>query len=293
MLSRTGEDRALWLYLSAYALLVIIIVWQFVAAGDFSLGRRPWENLQKTAAEFSQPSFLNLWFGNPRLEYRADDGRVLRVEDQRGREAQFLASLGRAIWTTFQIATLGSLLAALLAAPFGLVAAKNMAVSPWVARPARLLLSVFRSIHTLVFGLIFVGVIGLGPMAGVMAIAAHSFGSYGKLYAEAIEAADARLIQSGTALGLSPLQTLVHGLSRTMLPRWISVHLYIWEFNVRDSTVLGLIGAGGLGLLISEAVSLFQWGRLATILLAIVALVAAFDAVSRRIRHAINRPRET
>ena len=292
-MQRTGEDRALWLYLSGYALLVIIIAWQFLAAGDFSLGRRPWQNLQKTAVEFSQPSFLNLWFGSPRLEYRADDGRLLRVEDQREREAQFLGSLSRAIWTTFQIATLGSLLAALLAAPFGLAAAKNMAVSPWIAHPARWLLDVFRSIHTLVFGLIFVGVIGLGPMAGVLAIAAHSFGSYGKLYAESIEAADARLIQSGIALGLTPLQTLVYGLWRTMLPRWISVHLYIWEFNVRDSTVLGLIGAGGLGLLISEAVSLFQWGRLATILLAIVALVAAFDALSRKIRHEINRPQET
>ena len=77
-----------------------------------------------------------------------------------------------------------------------------------------------------------------------------------------------------------------------MLPRWISVHLYVWEFNVRDSTVLGLIGAGGLGLLVSEAVSLFQWGRLATILLAIVTLVISFDTLSRSTRHTINRPRE-
>lgn len=288
-----SEDRALGLYVSGYTLLVVVIVWQFIAAGDLTFGRRPWENLWRAASEFSQPSFIGLWFGNERLEYRSDDGRVLRIENQREREAQFLAALGRAVWTTFQIATLGSLLAALLAAPFGLLAAKNMAVPLWIARPARVLLSIFRAIHTLVFGLIFVGVIGLGPMAGVLAIAAHSFGSYGKLYAEAIETADARLIQSGVALGLTPLQTLIFGMWRTMLPRWISVHLYVWEFNVRDSTVLGLIGAGGLGLLVSEAVSLFQWGRLATILLAIIGLVTAFDAVSRKIRHEINRPRET
>lgn len=287
------NDRALWLYLSAYALLVLLIAWQFIAAGDLSFGRRPWENLRKTAAEFSHPSFLNLWFGNERLEYRSDDGQILRVENQREREAQFLAALGRAVWTTFQVATLGSLLAALLAAPFGLVAARNMLLPPWIARPARWLLDVCRAIHTLVFGLIFVGMIGLGPMAGVLAIAAHSFGTYGKLYAESIEAADRGLITSGVALGLTPLQTMVHAMWRTMLPQWISVHLYIWEFNVRDSTVLGLIGAGGLGLLVSEAVSLFQWGRLATILLAIVALVAAFDACSRRMRHEINRSRES
>jgi phosphonate ABC transporter permease subunit PhnE len=291
-MTRGREDRALWLYLCGYALLVVLIVWQFAAAGDFSFGRRPWENLKKTAAELSQPSFLDLWFGSERLEYRSDDGRVLRVENQPQREAEFLAALARATWTTFQVATLGSLLAALLAAPFGLVAAKNMAAPGWIARLARLILDVFRSIHTLVFGLIFVGVIGLGAMAGVLAIAAHSFGSYGKLYAESIESADAGLIQSGVALGLSPMQTLIYGLWRTMLPRWISVHLYIWEFNVRDSTVLGLIGAGGLGLLVSEAVSLFQWERLATILLAIVGLVIAFDTLSRKIRHEINRTRE-
>jgi phosphonate transport system permease protein len=175
----------------------------------------------------------------------------------------------------------------MLALPFGLAAAKNLQLPLWLARGSRALLGIARSVHTLVFGLLFVGIIGLGPMAGVLAIAAHSFGTYGKLYAEAIEAVDARLMQSGTALGLTPLQTLVHGLGRMMVPRWLSVHLYIWEFNVRDSTVLGLIGAGGLGLLVAEAVSLFQWGRLATILLAIIALVATFDAFSRKIRHDI------
>lgn len=289
---KPGTDRALHSWIGAYLLLVALIVSQFVAAGDFSFGRKPWENFKKTATELSQPSFLNVWFGAERIEYRSDDGRVLRVENPREREIEFLGALGRATWTTFQVATLGSLLAAFAALPFGLAAARNMALPYWLAQGARTTLDVFRSIHTLVFGLLFVGIIGLGPMAGVLAIAAHSFGSYGKLYAESIEAADVRLIQSGVALGLSPLQTLVYGLWRTMLPRWISVHLYVWEFNVRDSTVLGLIGAGGLGLLLSEAVSLFQWGRLATILIAIVALVATFDTLSRHIRHAINRPRE-
>lgn len=275
------------LYLWAYAALLALILAQFIAAGDFSFGRRPWENFKHTAVELSWPSFLNLWYGNEQLEFRADDGRVLRVENQREAEAAFLGGLMRATWVTFTIGTIGSLLAALLALPFGLVSAKNMAQPPWLARTARTLLGAARSIHTLVFGLIFVGIVGLGPMAGVLAITAHSFGTYGKLYAETIEAIDPRQIEAGKALGLTPMQTLVYGLGRSMLPQWISVHLYVWEFNVRDSTVLGLIGAGGLGLLVSEAVSLFQWGRLATILIAIVAMVAAFDALSRKIRHEI------
>lgn len=274
-------------YLTAYALIIGLCLWQFIAAGDLSLGRRPWENVKRTAVEFSAPSFVNLWYGNERLEYKADDGRVLRVENQRETEAKFVAGLAGAVWTTFKIAALGSLLAALLALAPGLVAARNMEAPAWLAGAARVVLGISRSIHTLVFGLILVGIIGLGPTAGVLAIAAHSFGSYGKLYAETIESIDPRWLESGRALGLSPLQTLVHALGRTLLPRALSVHLYIWEFNMRDSTVLGLIGAGGLGLLVSEAVSLFQWGRLATILLATIALVMLFDAVSRRVRHDI------
>lgn len=255
-----------------------------VAAGDLSLGRRPWENLKKTAVEFSAPSFLALWFGDPVVEYRSDDGTVLRVENRRDTEARFLRALLEAVWTTFKIATLGSLIAALCALPFGFVSARNLHAPRWLTLPARGLLDIARSIHTLVFGLILVGIIGLGSMAGILAIALHSFGTYGKLYAEAIEAIDTKMIESGLALGLTRMQTLVFGLGRTLLPRFLSVHFYIWEFNVRDSTVLGLIGAGGLGLLVSEAVSLFQWGRLATLLLAIVAMVALFDAASRRIR---------
>jgi phosphonate ABC transporter permease subunit PhnE len=281
-LSASGRTS---LYLWLYVVLLGAIALQFALSGDLSFGRRPWENLLRSAADLSRPSFLDVWYGNERLEFRADDGRVLRIENERESEKRFLAALAEAIWTTFKIAALGSFLAAVAALPAGVVAARNMRAPVWLARSARSVLATARSIHTLIFGLIIVGVIGLGPTAGVLAIAAHSFGSYGKLYAETIEALEARLLDAGLVLGLTPLQTLVFALPRTMLPRFLSVHLYIWEFNVRDSTVLGLIGAGGLGLLVSEAVSLYHWDRLATILIAIVALVWTFDAVSRRIRH--------
>lgn len=270
--------------LAAYLAIVAICVGSLVLSGDFSLGRRPWENLKKTAVEFSAPSFLALWFGSPTVEYRSDDGTVLRIEQRRDTEARFLHALVEGIWTTFKIATVGSLFAALLALPFGLVSARNMEASRWLSRPARFLLGAARSIHTLVFGLILVGIIGLGSMAGIIAIALHSFGTYGKLYAESIETVEPELIQSGLALGMTRMQTLVYGLGRLMLPRLMSIHFYVWEFNVRDSTVLGLIGAGGLGLLVSEAVSLFQWGRLATLLIAIVAMVMVFDTISRQVR---------
>jgi phosphonate transport system permease protein len=273
--------------LVAYALLVLTCVASLVMAGDFSFGRKPWTNLVTTLGELSQPSFLDLWFGNPHLQYTADDGRVLRVEDQRAVEATFLLGLLLAIWTTIKIATLGSLLAAILGAPLGLLSAKNMHAPVILAWGARRVLDIARSVHALVFGLLIVGIVGLGPMAGILAIALHSMGTWGKLYAELIETLDMRPIEAVRATGATPTQVFLFAVWPALLPNFLSNHLYIWEYNIRDSTVLGLIGAGGLGLLVSEAVSLFQWGRLATILIAIVLLVVAFDALSRRVRSAV------
>lgn len=274
---------------AAYLLLLLASIATLASQGDLSLGRNPWQNLQRTLADFAQPSFLDAFIGPERLEYKADDGRVLRVENRREVERSFLWAIARATWVTLVIGTLGSALAAVLALPLGALAARNAGMPRALAVPARALLSTSRAIHTLVFGLIYVGVVGLGPMAGILAIASHSLGTYGKLYAESLEGADAALFESGLALGLSPWQILTGALRRGFYPQFASIHLYLWEFNVRDSTVLGLIGAGGLGLLVSEATSLFQWGRLATLLLVIVALVAAMDALSAWVRQRLLR----
>lgn len=272
---------------AAYTAVVLGCLWTLAVAGDLSLGRNPWDNLLKSLGDFSRPSFLDAWFGPERLEYRSDDGTLLRVENRRLVEADFLAALGRAAWTTFQIATLGSLLAAALALPLSMAVARNLRAPRALTWAAKGVLDVARSIHTLVFGLVLVGIVGLGPTAGILAIALHSMGTYGKLFTESIEALDMGAIEAVRATGASPGQVFFHGVWPSVLPQFVSHHLYVWEFNIRDSTILGLIGAGGLGLLISEAVSLFQWSRLATILLVVVALVMAFDALSRRVREAL------
>ena len=287
-MQRTFAGRTrLWLLTLLYAVLIIASLASFMRAGDLQFGRKPWQNLIKTANEMSHPSFVDVWFGAQRVEFKNDDGVVLRVENRRERERDYLFGLADAIWTTLKVATLGSLVAAIAALPFGIIAARNMALPYWLAMPVRLLLDTARAVHALVFGLLLVGIIGLGPMAGILAIALHSFGSYGKLYAETLETVDQRWITSGLVIGMTPLQTVLHALPRTLLPQILSIHLYLWEFNVRDSTILGLIGVGGLGLLVSEAVSLFQWDRLATLLLAIVMLVIGFDRVSARMRTAL------
>ncbi len=270
-----------------YAVLVALCLGTLMAAGDLSFGRHPWDNLLKTVGEFARPSFLDVWFGPERLAYRSDDGAVLRVENRREVEAGFLAAVARATWVTFQIATLGSLLAALMALPLACAVARNLRAPRLLAGAAKGVLDVSRAVHTLVFGLILVGIVGLGPTAGVLAIALHSMGTYGKLFAESIESMDMAAVDAVRATGASEAQVFFHGVWPSVLPQFVSHHLYVWEFNIRDSTILGLIGAGGLGLLISEAVSLFQWSRLATLLIIVVALVIAFDAASRRIRKAL------
>jgi phosphonate transport system permease protein len=272
---------------AAYLALVALCLATLVAENELSMGRNPWANLVKTVGEFSRPSFFDLWFGEQRLEYRSDDGTLLRVENRREVEAKFLVSLGDATWTTIRIATLGSLLGALIALPLGMLAARNLAAPRPIAWLAKGVLDVTRAIHTLVFGLVLVGIVGLGPTAGILAIALHSMGTYGKFYAESIETLDMNAIEAVRAVGASPLQVFFNAVWPSVLPQFVSSHLYIWEYNIRDSTILGLIGAGGLGLLIAEATALFQWGRLATILLVVIALVSLFDALSRRIRQGL------
>ena len=285
---RIFAGRAGFLTLAlVYASLVIGCLAAFVAAGDLSLGRRPLQNLVRTAGEFAYPSFLDVWFGNPRLEYRSDDGTVLRVENRRVVESGYLKGLARATWTTFSIATLGSLLGAALALPLGICSARNLKAPRFLRLPAKGVLDTARAVHTLVFGLVLVGIVGLGPTAGILAIGFHSMGTYGKLFAESIESLDMGAIEAVRSVGATPAQVFFNAVWPAALPQFISIHLYIWEFNIRDSTILGIIGAGGLGLLITEATSLFQWGRLSTVLIVIVILVSSFDALSSRIRKAL------
>ncbi|MEF8701366.1 MAG: phosphonate ABC transporter, permease protein PhnE [Candidatus Accumulibacter sp. UW20] len=270
-----------------YVLLVAACVFSLLAEDELSLGRNPLANLIRTAAEFARPSFIDVWFGNPQLEYRSDDGRLLRVENRQEVERHYLAGLAEATWTTIRIATLGSLLGALCALPLALLSARNLAAPRALACCAKGVLDVARSIHTLVFGLVLVGIVGLGPTAGILAIALHSMGSYGKLFAESIETLDRAAIDAVRSVGAGPAQVFFNAIWPAVLPQFVSSHLYLWEFNIRDSTILGLIGAGGLGLLIAEATALFQWGRLSTVLLVVFLLVASFDALSRRIRQAL------
>jgi len=264
--------------------LLLFSVMSSLHDGDFSLGRHPLRNLKKTAIEMSHPSFFDVWWGNMQFEYRSDDGTLLRTENRREVETRFLEATLRATWVTVKIASLGTFLAFLLAVPCGILTAKNLAWPKPLSMGAKLILDASRSIHSLIFWLFWVGIIGLGPTAGILAIALHSMGTFGKLFAKSIETLDPNAITAVKSVGATNAQIFSYAVWPPLMPQITSTYLYLWEYNIRDSTILGLVGAGGLGLLVLEAISLFQWGRLSTLVLVIIAMVSGFDSMSRSLR---------
>ncbi|MDB5374998.1 MAG: Phosphonate transport system permease protein, partial [Belnapia sp.] len=185
---------------------------------------------------------------------------------------------------TVAIATLGTSVAALLALPLTLLAARPVAPWPLLYQPARALLDVLRGIDGFVFALIFVAAVGLGPFAGMLGVALHSAGSIAKLWSEALEAADLAPVEAALTAGASRAQAAAVVLLPETLPQTASALLYVWEFNIRASTVLGLVGAGGLGQELKNAVDLLDFARVLAILLIIVALVMAADRLSATLR---------
>ncbi|MBC8160224.1 MAG: phosphonate ABC transporter, permease protein PhnE [Roseiflexaceae bacterium] len=188
---------------------------------------------------------------------------------------------------TIQMAMIGTLLAIVLSAPFGLLAARNTAPHPLVYSTTRMLLNVNRAVPDIIFALIFVAAVGLGPFGGVLALAIGSIGSTGKLYAEAIEAIDPRQVQAMRATGANRLQSFRYGVIPQALPLVASYSLLLFEHNVRSATILGLVGAGGVGFILSKYISLFQYRDLMGALIWIILMVALIDRISDYLRKKI------
>jgi phosphonate transport system permease protein len=184
---------------------------------------------------------------------------------------------------TVQIAIWGTFIAVLAAIPFGLLSARNVAPS-WVVQPVRRLMDVFRSINELIIALVFIAAVGLGPLAGVMALAVHTTGVLAKLFSEAVEAVDDGPVEGVRATGAVPLHEVIWAVIPQVAPLWTSFGLYRFESNARSATVLGLIGAGGIGQILFEAVRAFDYQRTAAIVVVIVVAVSAIDLLSQLLR---------
>ena len=184
---------------------------------------------------------------------------------------------------TIQIAIWGTFIAVFAAIPFGLLSARNVAPA-WVVQPVRRLMDVFRSINELIIALIFIAAVGLGPLAGVMALAIHTTGVLAKLFSEAVEAIDHGPVEGVRATGALPLHEVIWAVIPQVAPLWTSFGLYRFESNARSATVLGLIGAGGIGQILFEAVRAFDYQRTAAIVIVIILAVSAIDMLSQLLR---------
>jgi len=185
---------------------------------------------------------------------------------------------------TVSMALLGTTLALVLAVPTAVLAARNLTPEPWLRMPVRWLLNVFRGTDAFVFAILFVAAVGLGPFAGVLGVGLHTWGSMAKLFAEAIEGLPAGPLEAVATTGASRLKVVSFALLPDALPGLTSVVLYFLEFNIRASTVLGIVGAGGIGQELKSSMDLLNFPRLFTILVVILALVTVVDQLSSRVR---------
>lgn len=184
---------------------------------------------------------------------------------------------------TLQIALWGTALAVVCSVPLALLASSN--ITPWwVHQPVRRVLDSFRSINEMVFALLFVVAVGLGPFAGVLALWIHTTGVLAKLFSEAVETIDPQPVEGIRATGAHPLAEIVFGVIPQVLPLWISYALYRFESNVRSASVVGMVGAGGIGMVLWDVIRGFQYAQTAAVLIMLVVSVSVIDVLSAQVR---------
>jgi phosphonate transport system permease protein len=248
-LSRRLWGYALWIGLFA------LLAWAWAPAEMYRAGAlvHDWRNMAEFGGAFLRPNFKDWDL------YLAD------------------------MLVTVQIAIWGTTLAVVLGIPFSILASANICPQ-WVVQPVRRLMDACRAINEIVFALMFVVAVGLGPFAGVMALAVHNVGVFAKLFSEAVEAIDPRPVEGIRATGARRIQEVIFGVIPQVLPLWSSLTLYRLETNVRSATTLGIVGAGGIGQTLYESIRSFQYAETAAQVIIVVGTVMAIDLASARLR---------
>ena len=185
---------------------------------------------------------------------------------------------------TLAMSLAGTAIAVLLSIPLGILAARNTSPHPIIYQLSRALLNGLRSIPELIMGIMFVAAVGFGALPGVLALGLHSIGMVAKFFAEAIEHADQAPVEAARAAGCSPLQVIIHGIFPQVLPQLSDTALYRWEYNFRASTVMGMVGAGGIGFELMGALRLMQYQDVSAILIVILVMVTLVDTFSSFLR---------
>jgi phosphonate transport system permease protein len=251
---RAEAERPGWLHYAAWALALGVMAWAWRGAEIRPLDLwRDSGNIRTYAADFLPPNF--------------HDWRIYASE--------MVVTVHIAIW--------GTLLAVVAAVPFGLASASNIA-PPWLYQPVRRLMDASRAINEMVFAMLFIVAVGLGPFAGVLALAVHTTGILAKLFSEAVEAIDPRPVEGIRATGAHKLVEIVYGVIPQVMPLWVSFTLYRFESNVRSASVVGMVGAGGIGVVLYEVIRGFQYAQTCAVLIMLVVCVTLIDLASAALR---------
>lgn len=185
---------------------------------------------------------------------------------------------------TISMGIWGTLLAAIAAIPLSILASDNVC-SSWIVQPTRRILDAMRAINEIVFALVFVVAVGLGPFAGVMALFIHTAGALGKLFSEAVEAIEPGQVEGVRATGASKIQEVIFGIIPQVIPLWTSFVLYRFESNVRSASVLGIVGAGGIGVSLYQSFQSFDYGKVCAILIILILATTIIDTISAKLRN--------
>ena len=251
MAARTRTPGYVWVVWGAAA-LVLAWAWQGAEIRPLDLVRDS-ENMRTYASEFFPPDF---------------------------REWRLYA---REMIVTLHIALWGTLLAIIAAVPMGLLSAANIAPA-WVYQPVRRLMDACRATNEMVFAMLFIVAVGLGPFAGVLALFIHTTGTLAKLFSEAVEAIDPRPVEGIRATGAHKLAEIAYGVIPQVLPLWLSYSLYRFESNVRSASVVGMVGAGGIGVVLFEVIRGFQYTQTCAVLIILIVTVSLIDLFSAWLR---------
>jgi len=271
---RTAPTRdPAWLGRVFWSLAALVLIWPLLVATEF----KPWVMLEPESLKVSGHFIGSFW--------------------PLAHSGEFLAMVASETWRTVAMATTGMVLALVLAIPLTLLSTRVLSISAlsgrmargpfWLRQGVRWFLIVLRSIPELVWALVFVRVVGLGPTAGVLAIALTYGGMLGKVYGEILESGETDATQNLLRNGAGRLQAFFYGLLPASAAELTSYTVYRWECAIRSSVVLGFVGAGGLGQQMDNSMKMFNGGEVATMLLVFMALVALADRVSSGLRRSL------
>jgi phosphonate transport system permease protein len=185
---------------------------------------------------------------------------------------------------TVAMSIAGTALAISLSIPLAFLGARNTAPHPMVYQVARGILNALRAVPELIMGILFVAAVGFGALPGVLALGLHSVGMVGKFFAEAVEHVDEAPIEAARAAGATPLQVILHGVLPQVLPQMADISIYRWEYNFRASTVMGMVGAGGIGFELISSLRILQYQDVSALLLIILLMVTLVDSFSGHLR---------